>query len=582
MTGFDSVDHAVDCMYEDDCVIDIKVNKTGASTIIYHKIKKPEHIIPHEYEMVLKGSVPFFYPVLEERGFWGSKLLCKIDNYTDCASYLQGQIRFEQFDSLIEDLIQIVLFCDMNEIRLEKVDVRPEMIFYNPIERKVQLIYWPIEPYTEPASAMMLFRQLGAFYLEHVQEKDYYWAERYCMLFADGNTSDFDEFCRCMYLLHHDWDNYHRYNPNGDPGSPIDVCPGAYLKCCDTDEVIFINDENLPFSIGRHKDKNTFAIENDKYISRAHHIVITMENGSYSLTTESRKQSHEYLPSTKVQGKPLYQGDVHILQDMDQIDLGDIIRNKHQFIFMIKFAETEEHSLNIVNALDAYNRLQELEELLNKYSSLIEIELTDLPDMDELEYFHKSLNVGQLITFGKYPQLEASDAEPLKWRIVKQEEGCILLLAEKAIRTKMYHMQKSTVTWDTCELKQWLNATFFNEAFSDIERDMIIQMEQDDMENSCTETLGGDAPNDNVFLLSIQEAEDYLDVPLRKCDITDLAAEEGGMKLLPYGTCNWWLRSSGKNGEYAAYVDAQGNCVLDGCRVNYEHIAVRPAIWVRI
>ena len=71
-----------------------------------------------------------------------------------------------------------------------------------------------------------------------------------------------------------------------------------------------------------------------------------------------------------------------------------------------------------------------------------------------------------------------------------------------------------------------------------------------------------------VYLLSINEAEKYLKDPqYRIC--YGLDGQEA---------CYWWLRSPGRDNQYAASVGQNGDIDYNGDLVNFNYVFVRPCI----
>lgn len=63
--------------------------------------------------------------------------------------------------------------------------------------------------------------------------------------------------------------------------------------------------------------------------------------------------------------------------------------------------------------------------------------------------------------------------------------------------------------------------------------------------------------DDKVFLLSFQEATEYLTAAERKMKVSDYAKSQG--IFAHEGACWWWLRSPSKSlGDYARTVSAEG------------------------
>lgn len=99
--------------------------------------------------------------------------------------------------------------------------------------------------------------------------------------------------------------------------------------------------------------------------------------------------------------------------------------------------------------------------------------------------------------------------------------------------------------------------------------------------NPNNSTNPGNATQDQVFLLSITEANKYFGSDsARQCKPTDYAVANGTWES-GSGNCWWWLRSPGVIQGYAAYVNDDGDVDELGNNVIGD-IAVRPALWISL
>ena len=88
------------------------------------------------------------------------------------------------------------------------------------------------------------------------------------------------------------------------------------------------------------------------------------------------------------------------------------------------------------------------------------------------------------------------------------------------------------------------------------------------------------ATQDQVFLLSITEANKYFSsYSARQCEPTDYAVANGAWES-GNGNCYWQLRSPGDWQNTAAYVYSDGDVSKSGHRVDLGSTAVRPALWI--
>ena len=118
----------------------------------------------------------------------------------------------------------------------------------------------------------------------------------------------------------------------------------------------------------------------------------------------------------------------------------------------------------------------------------------------------------------------------------------------------------------------------------------LCHLEKGSRKNPSYKTNPGNSTTDNVFLLSISEANRYLEWTRSfKCAPTPYALAQGGItgKVMDdymvdgKATCEWWLRSPGSESKEAAYVWFDGKVHESGANVSV-FLAVRPAVWVKL
>lgn len=179
-----------------------------------------------------------------------------------------------------------------------------------------------------------------------------------------------------------------------------------------------------------------------------------------------------------------------------------------------------------------------------------------------------------IVEFGRYYNHDNANKEPVEWRVLTKNDGCALLITDKAVDCKFFHMYKGISVWDKCSLRQWLNNKFLTECFDSDERKIILK-------NRISNDDGGDT-DDYIFLLSREEAENYFnDRDDRICEST-LFARNKHHKLYGNGYCNWWLRSSGHSANSALVVSDEGEINHIGFFLNASDIYVRPAVWIKL
>lgn len=195
----------------------------------------------------------------------------------------------------------------------------------------------------------------------------------------------------------------------------------------------------------------------------------------------------------------------------------------------------------------------------------------------------KNINIGDTYTFGAYEQDNdtKNGQEDIEWTVLAKDGAKILVVSKYALDCKQYDTTSTNVTWETCTLRKWLNNDFINAAFSANEKAMIPTVTVSADKNPLHSTDPGNATQDQVFLLSITEANKYFNSnSARQCKPTDYAGANGAWTNLS-SNCWWWLRSPGYSQACAARVSYHGIVNRDGCNVDYAYCnAVRPALWI--
>ena len=190
----------------------------------------------------------------------------------------------------------------------------------------------------------------------------------------------------------------------------------------------------------------------------------------------------------------------------------------------------------------------------------------------------------QYIIFGAYQQNNntANDKENIEWLVLEVKDGKALVISKYALDCKQYNTNNTDVTWEDCTLRKWLNNDFINEAFSAEEKARISTVTVSADKNPEFSTNPGNATQDQVFLLSITEANKYFSSnSARQCRATDYVVAKDAW-VDDNGNCWWWLRSSGIFQNYAANVNCDGDVRESGNLVTNARNAVRPALWINL
>ena len=200
-----------------------------------------------------------------------------------------------------------------------------------------------------------------------------------------------------------------------------------------------------------------------------------------------------------------------------------------------------------------------------------------------------SVSVGDHFTFGNYPQGEDGEEQPIEWRVLAVESGKALVISEKLLDCIEYNETSTEVTWETCTLRNWLNNDFISKAFSSSQQAKIITVTNQNPNNPEYDTKGGNATQDKIFALSIDEAKKYFRDDDDRIAVPTCYAKKQGCYVsddysLPNGekTGWWWLRSPGISSSSAAIVDVNGDICRYGSNVDGHVGCVRPAFWLNL
>ena len=194
----------------------------------------------------------------------------------------------------------------------------------------------------------------------------------------------------------------------------------------------------------------------------------------------------------------------------------------------------------------------------------------------------KQYKVGDTISFGRYPQDEDGGVKPIEWTVMKTEKNKMLLFSKYVLDTQQYNEKSEEVTWETSDIRRWLNNDFYTTAFNDIEQSKIANTLVRTENNPKYGTAGGNDTEDKVFLLSIEEAESFFINDGERKAKTTKYAEKAGVYMDDEGYSWRWLRSPGFHSICAAILDYRGWVHEDGFCVDCYAYGVRPALWLNL
>ena len=188
--------------------------------------------------------------------------------------------------------------------------------------------------------------------------------------------------------------------------------------------------------------------------------------------------------------------------------------------------------------------------------------------------------MGEVIKFGNYPQDKDGTEKPIKWIVMKNEGNQVLFLSKYVLDTKPYNKELEKVTWETSDIRQWLNNEFYTTAFNKAEKVKIQTSLIKNEDNSEHGTSGGNDTEDKVFLLSEKEAETLFSNDDERIAKATGYAEKSGVCVNKEKSAMWWLRSPGSDSYGAAGVRSYGWVSRDGNIVYDNSGGVRPALYL--
>ena len=200
--------------------------------------------------------------------------------------------------------------------------------------------------------------------------------------------------------------------------------------------------------------------------------------------------------------------------------------------------------------------------------------------------------------------------EPIKWRILTEDDGIATLLCDVAIDTQNVSLKANNGeseiidgkrvydnNYEHSVIRVWLNENFYNTAFDQLQKSVIQLTTVDNSARSAnsynnetkwdTERRACGDTQDYVYLPSIREMTNpdygfdpnYLSADTaRQRSATDYAAAQGC-----YYECNWWMRSPRWSDTYCMrIVDVTGRAGYTAYSVNGTSTAVVPVVRIEL
>ena len=185
--------------------------------------------------------------------------------------------------------------------------------------------------------------------------------------------------------------------------------------------------------------------------------------------------------------------------------------------------------------------------------------------------------------------------EPIRWRILSTDGKTAFILCDSIIANKRY--DDSSNNYKNSEVRQWLNETFYETAFSEMQKEIILITKVDNSVSSTgysSNSYACEDTEDKIFLLSYKEVtnsaygfsqDQYEYDTARRMQTSDYSRATGAGIYFGssyYGNWCWWLRSPSINGsDYAHAINPDGRTTSDD-RVDFSSDGVVPALQIRL
>lgn len=212
------------------------------------------------------------------------------------------------------------------------------------------------------------------------------------------------------------------------------------------------------------------------------------------------------------------------------------------------------------------------------------IKLGNYENANELSnlYFNLMLEqakAGDNIFYGKYEQdgNEKNGKEMIEWIVLGREDKNILLISKNILEKMRFG---TGYYWETSEIRKWMNDEFYNNSFSNFEKEHIQKM------------ITSNNTEDNVFCLSAEEARILFDIDWDRVayPTQKLINEKFKVWSDALESGDWWTRSisTATNGKGVVPIEGDGNVRSAGANplapeeYTYTDIGVRPSICINI
>lgn len=199
-------------------------------------------------------------------------------------------------------------------------------------------------------------------------------------------------------------------------------------------------------------------------------------------------------------------------------------------------------------------------------------------------------NIGDTFVFGKYHFQNEKDVQPIEWIVLENNDKELLLISKYCLDTVKYYEPSASFVgtdgciWENSYLRNWLNGSFYNQAFNEKEKNIIIET------TIITKgTLRAELHKNKVFILSKSQIENFFaDSEKRKGFPTPYALQKGANTgHTDEKTTCWWTMPYIDTGgqpsrvDYPSVVCQNGEINYHSRLVYHSDFTVRPVIRIK-
>ena len=172
--------------------------------------------------------------------------------------------------------------------------------------------------------------------------------------------------------------------------------------------------------------------------------------------------------------------------------------------------------------------------------------------------------------------------EPLEWQAGYIGDNQAVLVCTSVIDAQNYitdYARCATATWAESSVRQWLNDTFYESAFSESEKEDILCANIVTGDNADYGTRGGDDTKDKVYIAAKEEVNTI--GHLHYATASDYALSQG-LRCEGSEDAAWMMRTPSYNQDGICYVNKERGVVTDEAHNAMMLFGVRPMLTVSL